>query len=310
MTSFNGAKSFCVAAGLACLTFTSSAAYADDIVYPTTTLRAAGTPVSITDCKVTTDFYGHASLNVYNRSDHFLASVTIRWTLYNHSGEMMGQGDQVYTLQDHAAPSDSALLNEGLNVKMSEPWTSVDRATCRLQAATFEGNRTWDYGRSWSGRLSPLPQADSFHDDGSSGVSELGASTNLPRTKAQIALTVENAWNDTVSGNMYIHVALNIQGGQGDSTLRPRMLRLAMSLANGTKKSYAAMESPAPRYQKINPLLSNTVTLAYEVDPKDDLGSLGSVTVPAHSTAHIVATFLVGDDVVANPNDNRQVSLR
>jgi hypothetical protein len=81
-----------------------------------------------------------------------------------------------------------------------------------------------------------------------------------------------------------------------------------MHLANGASKEYTALPTSAPTYQKLNPLGSQTTT-AYEVDPKVDLGGLGSIIVPAGGTVQVVATFLV-PDVVANANDNRQVGLR
>ena len=112
-----------------------------------------------------------------------------------------------------------------------------------------------------------------------------------------------------VQGALFVHAALDIQGGSTDANLTPNMLMLTMQLSNGAKKSYGAMTQAAPTYQKLNPLGQTTQT-AYEVDPKDDLGAIGSIIVPAHGTVHVIATFFVGTDVVADPTSNRQVALQ
>ena len=130
-----------------------------------------------------------------------------------------------------------------------------------------------------------------------------------PIAVAPFSISPTNSWNDTVSGNLLIHVAIEVQGGESDASLRASDITLTMALANGGKKTYVGMTSPAPTFQKLNPL-GNAPTTAYQVDPKEDLGRLGSLIVPAHGTVKVVATFLVGNDVVANPSNNRNVSLK
>jgi len=124
-----------------------------------------------------------------------------------------------------------------------------------------------------------------------------------------ITFTVTNAWNDTVNGTLFVHDAIAITGGADDVTVQPGDFALTMQLANGAKKSYGSMTEAAPTYQKLSALSPNNLTTAYEVDPKDDLGSIGPITVPAHGSVHVIITFQVPDTVAA-PTDNRAVSLR
>ncbi len=135
------------------------------------------------------------------------------------------------------------------------------------------------------------------------------ASNRLTHSVKAITITPTNAWNDTVDGNLLVHVSLDVQGGPGDATLAPSNLSLMLALANGGKKAYTAMPVAAPTYQKLSSL-GSTMQTAYEVDPREDLGRLGSVIVPAHGTVKVVATFLVGSDVIANPTENRAVTLK
>jgi hypothetical protein len=131
-----------------------------------------------------------------------------------------------------------------------------------------------------------------------------------------ISLNVTNAWNDrgrTRSGAivLLVHVAVDVQGGgKTDATLRPDMLTLTMKLSNGGKKVYDGLTVGAPTYAKMNPLGKTATTTAYEVDPKEDLGRLGSVIVPARDTVHVVVTFVVGSEEVGDPNDNRAIALK
>lgn len=73
-------------------------------------------------------------------------------------------------------------------------------------------------------------------------------------------------------------------------------------------KSYTAVSRAAPTYQKLNAVTGATMT-AYEVDPKDDLGRLGEIIIPAHGTVNVVATFWVQESV-ADPTDNKNVTLK
>lgn len=286
-------------------------AFADKQTYPTSITQSSNAPVALTTCRFYQgDYVLMAANNAVNRTNTFLSSYVIRWNVYDHAGTMIGQTDQFFSFDSDLAPGDAthADMQPG-DMHLSEPVSSIGRATCRLQSAKFEGGKSWVYGRAWGGKLSPIPQAQTNRGDVDATVSRTGAMARLQQTKPQVGLTISNAWNDTLQGSLFVHAALDIRGGDTDATLTPNMLALTMQLANGARKSYGAMTQAAPTYQKINPLGSTTTT-AYEVDPKDDLGSIGSVIVPAHATVHVVATFFVGTDVVAEPSANRLVALK
>jgi len=120
---------------------------------------------------------------------------------------------------------------------------------------------------------------------------------------------VTNAWNDAVNGVLFVHDAIAITGGESDVMLQPDDFLISMHLANGAIKKYPSMTQHAPTYQKYNPAdIQNPLTVP-EVDVKEDLGSIGPMTIPAHGSVRIVVTFQVVDSV-ENPQDNRSVSLR
>jgi hypothetical protein len=129
------------------------------------------------------------------------------------------------------------------------------------------------------------------------------------RTATPFTYVVTNAWNDSVNGVLFVHDAIAITGGDNDVTLQPDDFVIAMHLANGALKKYPSMTQPAPKYQKYNPADIQNPLLVPEVDVKEDLGSIGTMTIPAHGSVRIVVTFQVVDSV-ANPQDNRTISLR
>jgi hypothetical protein len=124
-----------------------------------------------------------------------------------------------------------------------------------------------------------------------------------------LGLTVTNAWNDTVNGVLFVHDAVVISGGDQDVALKPDDFAISMRLANGAIKQYASLTDAAPTYQKYNAMASGYISTAYEVDPKEDLGAIGPMTVPAHGSVRVVVTFQI-PDAVSTPGDNRKVSFR
>lgn len=124
---------------------------------------------------------------------------------------------------------------------------------------------------------------------------------------AGIKFDVEGAWNDVVRDGMFVHDALVVHGGDIDVTIRPSDFVLTMALANGAQKTYSGMTAGAPTYQRYNALTKDYAT-AYQIDPKTDLGRLGSVIVRAHADVSVTVTFAVPDQV-ADASANRQVGL-
>lgn len=153
--------------GVALLIATSAVrvppAYAQlNVPHPTSVTAVAHAPVDITRCKILTDAPGVGTagvVNLYNLTAYYLESVEVRWTFFNHSGDKMGEFLQNYRPLEHLAPRDAQLMKIGLfNMSLTDPIDSLGRAACRIQSATFEGNREWEYGRAWSGKLFPPPK--------------------------------------------------------------------------------------------------------------------------------------------------------
>ena len=272
-----------------------------------------GAPVAITHCTARTESGElFVSSNAINRSDVFLTSYVVRWFLYDHSEILMGQSDSSNSFSTDLAPNDTTSSGNNAIYYFTEPLSSLSRVKCRLESAKFEGGLTWTYGRVWHRRLGPLPRVESFSDNApvnserkvASGASQSGDLSN-------VHLEVANAWNDTVNGNLLVHVAVNVRASSTAAVIDPANLQLSMKMADGKDRVFTAMNNAAPTYQKLDPLgQSSTTQTAFEVDPKEDLGRLGRVDLFANSTARIVATFAIGDVSVADPKDNKRVVLK
>ena len=289
-------------------------ALAEERLVPVKIIAVSGAPVGLSRCKA---HMWNSSLapNVTftNLSGRYLQSVTIAFKLYNHLGELAGDGD--VQVDASVMPGDSVNRAFGdSHVFSSDGGDAVAAVTCRLQSASFEGHKTWKYGQKWPEKLAPAPAVVPSTDEVGMGgrgdaVGDNPGSTRRAPAPADLVVAVVNSWNDTVGNNLLVHTALDVTGGVTDATLSPNMLSLTMTLANGGKKAYRALGDAAPTYKKINPM-GDAPMVAYEVDPKDDLGRLGSLIVPARGKVRVVATFLVGTDNVANPTDNRSVAVK
>ena len=272
-------------------------------------IATPGSPITLTNCSVPDGF--KRSENVINRSGLFLQSFTVRWTAFDHSGNPMGQKDVPNSFDSDLAPGDTAIKGDIFNDFFTEPASSLSSWRCRMQSAKFEGGKSWTFGHApWNGRLSPLPKAESFaprFGDGDAAVAPVNRAQGI--APAAVSFSVANAWNDNTNIGTIVHVTIDVKGAAKEFSLRPGDVSLKLALANGAKKAYMAMTQAAPSYQKINALTNQMVTTA-EVDPKNDLGGLGSILIPSNSSVRVTASFMVGSDVLANPNDNRDVAIR
>jgi hypothetical protein len=292
---------------------TSSPVYADGPVR-TSVIATAGAPVTLTHCAASLDMFADlsASGSLINRSDVFLTSYVIRWYQYDHVGNLMMSEDHSYGFGTDLAPNDTASANP-INLSGSdEPRSALSEVKCRLESAKFEGGLTWTYGRMWHRRLAPMPPAES-QLDAQPGTNAVTDATKDPQQSdlSDVGVTVANAWDDSVNGNLFVHVALDVRASSAAATITPPHVLLKMKLADGKDRVFAAMSDAAPTYQKLDPLGQNSTTkTAFEVDPNEDLGKLGQVKIMADSRARIVATFAIGDVSVADPRDNKRVVLK
>lgn len=298
---------------LACATIIGSSftsARADDIVR-TRIVPVNNAPLQITNCK--SPFWNEQFVTIANRTNHSLTSVDVQFRWYDTDGSQIGQEVKGVNVSPILTPGDSNTYEFFGGTDLSEPTQAIGFVTCRIQHATFTSRRSWQYGTAWHEKLRRIesePAVDGDDDNSpmaNDQPSEKPARSSKPSSHAShLQFTVSNAWNDNLNGALLIHTALVIQGGKHGVTVSPQDFALTMALANGGTKRYQGMTAPAPTYEKFN-ALTNTSTTAYEVDPKDDLGAIGSVTVPAGGSASVIVTFVI-PDIVADPKANRNVS--
>ena len=267
-------------------------------------------PVALTACKIQNTqnhpdaFNGNIVL--VNRTKHAMADARIVLVAYDGENVRMDQQARRLVLGEALASGDTTSARVYFAFNVPGRQSLLSRVTCKIQGATFSGNRVWSVGQNWPEKLLPL-QSESVTTTAGGG----GGGAAAPRPVASIqraSIVVTNSWNDVVNGVTFVHVALSLSAGDAPAVVRPADVQLTMSLANGLQKTYTALAKGAPTYQKLNPL-GSTSTTAYEVTPSEDFGRIGTVTVPAHGEGRVVATFAIAD-ALANPADNRAVSLK
>lgn len=295
-----------VLCGLVALATTSSAALAGGDV-PTRIQRQPGTPLAVTRCAVRHDIVlDSLGVNLTNRTKHAMLSFEVEVRAYDVEHAQVATGKVTIAPSDILSSGDSnsysALVDYSSITEQNNAWAYM---TCRLVKATFTGHKEWAYGHRWNEPLLPM---DADSSAGESGDSSPAGGPPRGHRHAPLSFSVSRAWNDHFENALIVHAALVLTGGATPSTVTPSAFHLTMRLANGGTKTYEALERPAPTYQKMNPFGSETTT-AYEVAPKDDLGAIGSLTVGAHETVSIIASFVV-PDIVADPGANSNISMR
>ena len=244
------------------------------------------------------------TLVVGNRTKHQLAAARIVLVAYDAENTRLG-GQQVVEERFTTPLVSGDVASSDLSVSLPDT-PLLSRVSCRVDAAEFSANKRWKYGQAWSEKLVPLTVETPVDTGGSN--TPIRNEVKAKPTSARPILSVTNAWNDVVQGVTFVHTALTVSANDLEATLSSSDVVLTVNLANGSRKVYAALSSGAPTYQKLNPLGSGTLT-AYEVNPSEDLGRLGTISVPPHGQARIVATFAIQEQM-ANPDDNRAVTIK
>ena len=267
-------------------------------------------PVALTACKIQNTQNHREEFNgnivFMNRTKHAMADARIVLVAYDSENVRMDQQTMRAVLGEALASGETTSSRVYVHFNVAGRESLIARVACRVQGAVFAGNHVWSIGQTWPEKLLPLhSEAASTTEGGGGG----GVAAPRPVASVQRAtIVVTNSWNDVVNGVTFVHVALSLSAGDAPVVVRPADVQLTMSLANGLQKTYTALSTSAPTYQKLNPLGSTTVT-AYEVTPSEDFGRIGTVTVPAHGEGRVIATFAVAE-ALANPNSNRAVSLK
>lgn len=254
-----------------------------------------------------------SSFNLYNRSSHSLIDGSVEYRFFDRDNTQIGRTAYTYTPSETLSPQDTGTFNNNyIYVNLSEPVSAVSRVTCKLTGAHFTGRLTWKSGSAWQGGpLSPVPKTEAARDDAAISANQTAAGPSSGAgagRRSSLKFEVEKAWNDVVRDGMWVHDALIIHGGENPVTIRPADFVLTMALANGAQKTYPGLATTAPTYQKYNAFTKETTT-AYQIEPKTDLGRLGSLIVPAHADVAVTVTFAVPDQI-ADATANRQISLR
>ena len=119
-------------------------------------------PAVITRCSVSRQFgYAagdiEATVNILNRTTHGLLSYGIQYRYFDRDRALMGQANQIVTLNEVLTPGDTGSYDEWPAFQFSEPIIALVAVTCRLTHATFTGKFAWSYGQRWAGGpLTPI----------------------------------------------------------------------------------------------------------------------------------------------------------
>ena len=99
-----------------------------------------------------------STVNVLNRTRHGLLSYEVQYRYFDQDRALMGQYEQVVTLNEVLTPGDTGSQDaQGLSFQSSEPIMALAAVTCRLTHATFTGKFAWSYGQRWAGGpLTPI----------------------------------------------------------------------------------------------------------------------------------------------------------
>lgn len=136
-----------------------------------------------------------------------------------------------------------------------------------------------------------------------------------------LTMEVLSSWQSGVQGHFIIHDRILIHGTDVPKTVTACDFKLTVSLLNGQSMGIAGSPNASSNVEHIlgmtNGMVAGMAAAAIpfiggfaglfhqkvrpDVDPSEDLGGLGSVTVPAGGTSKVVVTFDV-EQYLADPN--------
>jgi hypothetical protein len=289
--------------------FSIAPAVADDEILTANPTGVATSPLGLSRCRIARGggFWHGGTYDVVNRTPHQLLTASVTLRFYDSDNALIGQATSELPISTPVVSGDTGAYQSGFGVQMSEPASAVVRIDCRPASATFSGNKRWAFGQTWPEKLLPMPSATSAQPE-SADHNPAPVAVVAPKSQ-RLPFVIAKTWNDIVNGNqIVVHAALVIQGGTSDTTIHASDFTLTMRLASGAKKTFDGLARQAPTFQRLNPLGSQLANVN-EVDPKSDLGGLGSLIVPANGTVNTTVSFYV-PDVLADANDNRAVVLK
>lgn len=255
-------------------------------------INPSHSPAAIQRCQVdTTGNYGSpaAWINVQNRTHHELITVDVQYSFYDSDKAMFAQATMQYTPGSPVASGDIQQFSGGFWPQHSEPFNVTSYVTCRVNAATFTGQKSWHYGERWREGLVSNSSAGQEH------IENIAAPRHASAAPPKLPVQVLSAWQDPApryETGVYIHDRITISGADQAVTVHPHDFTLHVVTSGGQTESIHGLAKSAPQYLKVN-YATNQSAWTPEVAVDEDLGAHGSLDVPAHGSATTVVTFYV-----------------
>lgn len=253
-------------------------------------INPSHSPAVIQRCQVdTTGNYGSpaAWVNIQNRTHHELITVDIQYSFYDSDKALFSQATMQYSPGAPIASGDIQQFSGGFYPQHSEPFNVTAYVTCRVNAATFTGQKSWHYGQRWREALVGTANAPAAQ----SSISYSNDRTAPPKLNFHVL----SAWQDPApryQSGIYVHDRISIEGADRGATVHPHDFALRVFTQGGQTETLHGLSKSAPQYLKVN-YATNQSAWTPEVAQSEDLGAQGSLDVPPHADVTTVVTFYV-----------------
>jgi hypothetical protein len=278
----------------------------------------ASAPLKLTGCR----YEGvHRYSTVENSTTHRLRSFGVEWDAYDAHGVQLGGGELEYRLDAPLASGASGSYFEDVSVQQLGVRGQVADFHCRLAFASFDSGKRWRRGQPWKEPLvahahaparlasesTPVPEMDEPNGKSTANENRRYDSPVPGAASSGLGIAhVEKLWGDNLPSGVYIHATMMLHGGASDERITSSRFAVIVNVANAGQRVYKGLPAPAPTYQKMNAL--GQMYDAFTVAPVEDLGSIGSLVVPAGADVRVTVTFGIGG-LLAN-NDIKVALLR
>lgn len=276
----------------------------------------ASAPLHLTTCR---NNGIHRESSIENNTNRELRSFSVEWSAVDANAKFLGGGELEYRLDKPLAPGESGVYFEDVSTKqLGIQAHSAAHFRCRLASAAFDSGKKWSRGQRWTeprvahakapASVAAAPVApDEPGPAGKLGTSVESGGVTIPQVApSTVALKLEKVWGDNLPTGIYVHATLSLHGGSEDQLVDSTRFAVIVNLTSVGRRVYAGLNGPAPTYQKMNAF--GQMFDAFTVAPVEDLGSIGSLNIPAGADVRVTVTFVIGG-LLAN-NDIRVALLR
>lgn len=141
-----------------------------------------------------------------------------------------------------------------------------------------------------------------------------------------LSMSVLNTWQFGVQGRFIVHDRVLVHGADAPRAITACDFVLTVALLNGQQMAITGSPMPVSDVEHQVGMMNGLGTIGIpfvggfaslfhqkirpDVDPKEDLGGLGSVTVPANGSVTVVVTFNVNQYLAAASAPNTNVTLK